>query len=88
MSEKPEEKSREIIDQLLAGATLTGVEIQTARYCEGRPDSLKAYRRPLPFCYQSTGIETRFTNLLEPDARSRPVFAFHKPETLAKPVAG
>jgi hypothetical protein len=37
MSEKPEEKSREIIDQLLAGATLTGVEIQTARYSEGLP---------------------------------------------------
>lgn len=42
MSEKPEEKSREIIDQLLAGATLTGVEIQTARCSEGLPDSLKA----------------------------------------------
>lgn len=37
----------------------------------------------MPFCYQSTGIETRFTNLLEPDARSRPVFGFHRPETLA-----
>jgi type I restriction enzyme, R subunit len=29
---------------------------------------------PLPFQYQSTGVETRFTNLLEPDARSRRVF--------------
>lgn len=28
-------------------------------------------------------METRFTNLLEPDARSRPVFGFHRPETLA-----
>jgi hypothetical protein len=37
MSEKSEEKSREIIDQLLAGATLTGVEIQTARYRNGLP---------------------------------------------------
>lgn len=37
MSEKPEEESREIIDQLLAGATLAGVEIQTARYSEGLP---------------------------------------------------
>ena len=35
-------------------------------------------------CYQSTGIETRFTNLMEPEARSRPVFAFHRPETLAE----
>ena len=38
----------------------------------------------LPFCYQSTGIETRFTNLLEPDAASRNVFSFHRPETLAE----
>lgn len=35
-----------------------------------------------PSLYQSTGVETRFTSLLEPDARSRQVFAFHRPETL------
>ena len=64
--------------------TLTGVEIQTAKYSEGVPDGVPAPRRPLPFLYQSTGVETRFTNLLEPDARSRPVFAFHRPETLAQ----
>ncbi len=45
------------------------------------PDHIPAPRRPLPFCYQSTGVETRFTNLLEPEARSRAVFAFHQPET-------
>jgi len=27
-------------------------------------------------------VETRFTNHLEPDAKSRDVFAFHRPETL------
>lgn len=64
------------------GTTLTGVEIQTTKYSEGVPDNLPVPRRPLPFQYQSTGVETRFTNLLEPDARSRPVFSFHKPETL------
>jgi type I restriction enzyme R subunit len=64
------------------GSTLTGFEIQTAKYSEGLPDSLPAPRRPLPFCYQSTGVETRFTNLLEPDAASRNVFSFHRPETL------
>jgi type I restriction enzyme R subunit len=45
---------------------------------------LKPYRKPLPFYYQSTGVETRFTNLMEPDARSRSVFSFHRPETLAE----
>ncbi len=72
-----------VVEAKKEGETLTGYEVQTEKYSAGLPDSLKAYRRPLPFCYQSTSVETRFTNLLEPDARSRPVFAFHKPETLA-----
>jgi type I restriction enzyme R subunit len=72
-----------VVEAKKEGETLTGYEIQTEKYSVGLPDSLKAYRRPLPFCYQTTGIETRFTNLLEPDARSRQVFSFHKPETLA-----
>src|SRR5438046_10110484 len=32
--------------------------------------------------YESTGVETQFTNQLDPSAKSRSVFAFHKPETL------
>jgi type I restriction enzyme R subunit len=73
-----------VIEAKKEGETLIGFEIQTAKYSEGLPDGLKAHRRPLPFCYQSTGVETRFTNLLDPDARSRQVFAFHRPETFAK----
>src|SRR5687767_6513396 len=44
------------------GATLTGVEIQAEKYSAGVPDHLPAPQRPLPFLYQSTGVETRFTN--------------------------
>ena len=73
-----------VIEAKKEGETLTGVEIQTTKYSEGVPDGVPAPRRPLPFLYQSTGVETRFTNLLEPDARSRQVFAFHRPETLAE----
>lgn len=73
-----------VIEAKRAGIPLTAVEIQTAKYSVGLPDIIPAPRRPLPFCYQSTGIETRFTNLLEPEARSRAVFAFHKPETLSQ----
>src|SRR6516165_4486278 len=73
-----------VIEAKKEGSTLTGFEIQTAKYSEGLPDSLPAPKRPLPFCYQSTGVETRFTNLLEPDAASRNVFAFHRPETLGE----
>jgi type I restriction enzyme, R subunit len=72
-----------VIEAKKEGETLSGYEIQTEKYSVGLPAELKPYRKPLPFCYQSTGIETRFTNLMEPDARSRPVFGFHRPETLA-----
>ncbi|MEO6351410.1 MAG: hypothetical protein ABIP53_12230 [Candidatus Limnocylindrales bacterium] len=40
------------------GWTLSGVEAQSKRYSEGLPDALPAYRRPLPFLYESTGVET------------------------------
>jgi type I restriction enzyme R subunit len=71
-----------VVEAKKEGDTLTGVELQTTKYSEGIPTNLTAPRRPLPFQYQSTGVETRFTNLLEPDARTRHVFAFHRPETL------
>ncbi|HEY3283319.1 MAG TPA: type I restriction-modification enzyme R subunit C-terminal domain-containing protein [Armatimonadota bacterium] len=64
------------------GKTLTGVEVQSEKYAAGLPKALPAWCRPLPFLYEATGDETRFTNALEPDARSRGVFAFHRPETL------
>src|SRR5688572_14045478 len=41
------------------GWTLSGVEQQSKRYSEGLPDALPAYRRPLPFLYESTGVETQ-----------------------------
>ena len=47
------------------------------------PATLDAPRKPLPFLYVSTGSETHFTNRFDPVPRSRSIFAFHKPETLA-----
>lgn len=64
------------------GETLTSVEEQSAKYVAGVPFGLPAWKSPLPFCYESTGKETFFTNLLDPDPRSRSVFTFHRPETL------
>lgn len=46
-----------VVEAKKEGSTLTGFEIQTTKYSEGLPDSLPAPRRPLPFCYQSTGVE-------------------------------
>ena len=67
-----------------AGTTLTGVEFQSAKYTTGLQDELSAPIRPLPFAYESTGVETRFTNGLDPEPRSREVFAFHRPETMSE----
>lgn len=53
------------------------------KYTKGLPDGLSRWSNPLPFSYQSTGVETRFTNGPDPEPRSHPVSAFHKPETLA-----
>jgi type I restriction enzyme, R subunit len=64
------------------GDTLTGVEEQSAKYVAGVPFGLPAWKTPLPFCYESTGKETFFTNRLDPVPRSRRVFSFHRPETL------
>jgi hypothetical protein len=45
-------------------------------------DIYPKWREPLPFAYESTGVETQFTNQLDPSPKSRNVFAFHRPETL------
>jgi type I restriction enzyme, R subunit len=67
--------------------TLTGVEAQSAKYAAGLPDNLPAHRRPLPFLFESNGSVTYFTNGLDPTPRSRLVFNFSRPETLAEWVA-
>ncbi len=77
-------KAAGVIEAKKAGVTLTGVEIQSAKYTTGMPDGLPAWQSPLPLSYESTGHVTRFTNGLDPEPRSRPTFAFHKPEMLAK----
>ena len=52
-------------------------------------DTPRACRRPArvassaPVPYESTGVETHFTNGLDPEPRARNVFAFHRPEMLA-----
>jgi type I restriction enzyme, R subunit len=64
------------------GFTLTGVEEQSGKYGKNLLDVYGKWRDPLPFAYESTGVETQFTNQLDPSPKSRNVFAFHKPETL------
>lgn len=77
-------KAAGVIEAKATGTTLSGVEIQAAKYTKGLRDGLPRWDNPLPFAYQSTGVETRFTNDLDSTPRSRPVFAFHQPDTLAR----
>jgi type I restriction enzyme R subunit len=76
-------KAAGVVEAKKAGVTLTGVERQAEKYVQGLPESIPRWAKALPFAYQSTGVETRFTNGLDPEPRSRPTFAFHRPETLA-----
>ena len=74
-----------VIEAKKAGTTLTGVEPQTRKYQVSSPDWLPSFEvdGALPFGYESTGTETRFTCGLDPVPASRRVFSFHRPETLA-----
>ena len=67
-------KAAGVVEAKPEGHTLTGVEAQSGKYGAGLPDNLPYYIRPLPFLYESTGVETRFTNGLDPQPRSRGVF--------------
>lgn len=73
-----------VIEAKKKGETLSGYEGQSRRYSDSLPPELNAPYNPLPFLYESTGAETRYTNLLDPVPRSRLTFAFHKPETMAE----
>jgi type I restriction enzyme R subunit len=73
-----------VVEAKPEGFPLTGVETQSGKYLDGLPNKLPNYRLPLPFAYESTGTVTHFTNALEPDARSRLVFTFHRPEELIR----
>ncbi len=79
-----DQKAVGVVEAKAEGSTLIGVELQSGKYSTGLPDSLPAPRRPLPFLYESTGVETQFTNGLDPEPRSRLVFSFHTPELLAE----
>lgn len=65
------------------GQRLTVHETQTAGYAGAQ---LKWVDKTviLPFLYESTGVITRFTDQRDPKPRSREVFIFHRPETLAE----
>ncbi len=79
-------KALGVVEAKPEGFGLIGVAEQSAKYTTGLLPMLPSWEMPLPFTYESTGTETRFTNRKEPDARSRLVFTFHRPEELLRLV--
>ncbi len=68
-----------VIEAKPAGTTLSGVAAQSEGYGHSFPKSVRHFILPLPFAYESTGVETFFKDERYPAFRSRRVFAFHKP---------
>ena len=77
-----------VIEAKPSGTTLSAVHWQSRRYSKGLTDEQKniavLQRDELPFIYEASGTEIYFTNLYDPDPRSRRLFNFQKPETLAR----
>ena len=69
-----------VIEAKKEGELLSKVEEQSARYASG---GLKyvVNKGSLPFVYESTGVETHFTDNRDPAPRAREVFSFHQPST-------
>ena len=79
-------KALGIVEAKKEGTTLSAVAEQSARYTAAMKWIPQRWADPLPFTYESTGIETNFRDQRDPDSRSRPVFAFHTPEHLLELV--
>lgn len=71
-----------VIEAKKVGMPLSGVAEQSGKYLANVPPNLPSIQEPLRFAYESTGIETFFRDLRDPEPRSRRIFAFHKPDTL------
>ncbi len=65
------------------GHKITTAEEQAEGYAGAALKWVKNKER-LPFVYESTGVITRFTDGRDPRPRSREVFTFHRPETMAE----
>lgn len=76
-----------VVEAKREGDHLSSAVQQNDRYAAGvlKEHSLAVWRKAEPFAfrYATTGTETYFINRLDPDARSRDVFSFHRPEAVA-----
>ncbi|MBQ7249107.1 MAG: DEAD/DEAH box helicase family protein, partial [Deltaproteobacteria bacterium] len=63
------------------GENITSVEEQSERYASSTFKYIRTDCR-IRFAYEATGQLTRFTDYTDEKYRSRPLFSFHRPETL------
>lgn len=75
-----ERQAAGVVEAKPAGVMLSGVTEQSGKYIGGVPSHVPHVHEPLPFAYESTGSETFFRDLRDPDHRSRGVFSFHRPK--------
>ncbi len=61
-----------VVEAKKAGVTLSTAEAQTCDYATKAPKPLQVPVRRLPFLYESTGVETWFTNALDLEPRAPP----------------
>ncbi len=73
-----------VIEAKKKGDTLSGVVDQTDSYLRSKLKHIPIAKQALTFGYVSTGEETMFYDIRDPDCRPRGVFAFHKPDKLAE----
>lgn len=70
-----------VIEAKKDGAVLSNHEEQTEDYAKSKL-KWQINEQPLPFVYEATSKEVRFTDLRDPRPRFRELFAFHRPETI------
>jgi type I restriction enzyme R subunit len=71
-----------VIEAKPEGSTLSGVAEQSRSYLTNMLNLYTHIKvRPI-YAYETTGIETLFRDLRDPDTHPRRVFTFHRPETL------
>jgi len=77
-----------VVEAKPIGTPLSGVEWQSALYASGLPAEVRLSALTvdgrLPFVFEASGTELHLTNGFDPDARARRLFAFPRPDTLAR----
>ncbi len=77
-----------VIEAKPIGMPLSGVEWQSAMYAGGLPADVRLKATTvdgrLPFVFEASGSETHLTNGYDPEPRARRIFAFPRPEALAR----